>query len=65
MEICGVFHRYCAVNERTIILGEPSPVQLKMCVHMLCLMVCLQMRSSARLQKQIIALPHAVGLLAS
>eukprot|EP01043_Picozoa_sp_COSAG02_P098412 COSAG02_NODE_34567_length_482_cov_0.671018_1_plen_44_part_01 len=35
MEICGVFHRYCAVNERTIILGEPSPVQLKMCVHML------------------------------
>ena len=30
MEICGVYHRYCAVNERTVILGTPSSLQKKM-----------------------------------
>ena len=26
----GIFHRYCAVNERTIILGKPTALQEKM-----------------------------------
>ena len=30
MEICGVFHRYCAVNERTLVVGKPSAVQIEM-----------------------------------